>query len=164
LGDHGLAVLAARGQLGFTIDVESDVAPLNGLVEALFASGAEIHVLRDPTRGGLATTLNEIARQSAVSITLEEEAIPVRPAVDSACELLGFDPLYVANEGRLIVIAAEGSADRALAALRGHPLGKEAQRIGIVEAGPAGRVRLHTRLGTTRVVEMLSGEMLPRIC
>jgi hydrogenase expression/formation protein HypE len=164
LGDHGLAVLGARGQLGFTIDVESDVAPLNGLVEALFESGAEIHVLRDPTRGGLATTLNEIARQSAVSITLEEEAIPVRPAVDSACELLGFDPLYVANEGRLIVIAAGGSADKLLAALRAHPFGKEGQRIGVVEAGPAGRVRLRTRLGTTRVVEMLSGEMLPRIC
>jgi len=164
LGDHGLAVLAARGQLGFTIDVESDVAPLNGLVEALFASGAEIHVLRDPTRGGLATTLNEIARQSAVAITLEEEVILVRPAVASACELLGFDPLYVANEGRLIVIAAEGSVANALAALRAHPLGQEAQRIGLVESGPAGRVRLHTRLGTTRVIEMLSGEMLPRIC
>ena len=164
LGDHGLAVLAARGQLGFTIDVESDVAPLNGMVEALFASGAEIHAMRDPTRGGLATTLNEIARQSAVSITLEEEAIPVRPAVASACELLGFDPLYVANEGRLVVISAGGSADAALTALRHHPLGREARRIGVVESGRAGRVRLHTPLGTTRVIAMLSGEMLPRIC
>jgi hydrogenase expression/formation protein HypE len=164
LGDHGMAVLSARGQLGFTIDVESDVAPLNGLIEAVFASGAEIHVMRDPTRGGLATTLNEIARQSGVSITLEEASIPVRPAVASACELLGFDPLYVANEGRLIVIAAAGGAAAALKALRGHPLGAEAQPIGVVEPGPAGRVRLRTRLGTTRVVEMLSGEMLPRIC
>jgi len=164
LGDHGLAVLAARGQLGFTIDVESDVAPINGMVETLFASGAELHVLRDPTRGGLATTLNEIARQSAVAITLEEEAIPVRPAVASACELLGFDPLYVANEGRVIVIAAAASANQTLAALQEHLLGREARRIGQVEAGPAGRVRLHTRLGTTRVIEMLSGEMLPRIC
>jgi hydrogenase expression/formation protein HypE len=164
LGDHGLAVLAARGQLGFAIDVESDVAPLNGLVEALFASGAEVHVLRDPTRGGLATTLNEIARQSGVAITLEEAAVPVRPSVASACELLGFDPLYVANEGRLVVVAAGDSADTALAALRGHPLGLAAVRIGVVEAGPPGRVRLRTRLGTTRVVEMLSGEMLPRIC
>jgi hydrogenase expression/formation protein HypE len=163
LGDHGLAVLAARGQLGFDIDVESDVAPLNGMVEALFASGAEMHVLRDPTRGGLATTLNEIARQSGVSITLEEESIPVRPAVASACELLGFDPLYVANEGRLIVIAVERSAVDVLAALRDHPLGR-AQQIGRVEATPPGRVRLHTRLGTARVIEMLSGEMLPRIC
>jgi hydrogenase expression/formation protein HypE len=164
LGDHGLAVLAARGQLGFTIDVESDVAPLNGLVEALFASGAEIHVLRDPTRGGVATTLNEIAGQSAVSITLEETAVPVRPAVASACELLGFDPLYVANEGRLIAIVARASAEMALATLRRHPLGRGAQQIGEVGQGPAGRVRLQTRLGTMRVVEMLSGEMLPRIC
>jgi hydrogenase expression/formation protein HypE len=164
LGDHGLAVLAARGQLGFAIDVESDVAPLNGLVEALFASGADLHVLRDPTRGGLATTLNEIARQSALMITIEEPAVPVRPAVASACELLGFDPLYVANEGRLVAMVAEGSAEVALAALRGHPLGREAVRIGAVETGPAGRVRMRTRLGTLRVLEMLSGEMLPRIC
>jgi hydrogenase expression/formation protein HypE len=164
LGDHGLAVLAARGQLGFDIEVESDVAPLNSLVEALFASGAEIHTLRDPTRGGLATTLNEIAQQSRTSITLDEDAIPVRPAVASACELLGFDPLYVANEGRVVAVVAPGSADQALSALRGHPLGSMAQRIGLVEAGPAGRVRLRTRLGTMRVVEMLSGEMLPRIC
>jgi len=164
LGDHGLAVLAARGQLGFAIDVESDVAPLNGLVESLFGSGAEVHVLRDPTRGGLATTLNEIARQSAVAITLDEASIPVRAAVASACELLGFDPLYIANEGRLIVVVAGASAEAALAALCRHPLGWEARRIGQVEAGPPGRVRLRTRLGTTRVVEMLSGEMLPRIC
>lgn len=164
LGDHGLAVLAARGQLGFAIDVDSDVAPLNGMVEALFDAGVEIHVLRDPTRGGLATTLNEIAGQSHVSITLDEEAIPVRPAVASACELLGFDPLYVANEGRVVVIAAAEAGESALKALRAHPLGRQAQRIGLVEAGPAGRVRLRTRLGTTRVVEMLSGEMLPRIC
>lgn len=164
LGDHGLAVLAARGQLGFAIDVESDVAPLNGLVEALFASGAEVHVLRDPTRGGLATTLNEIAVQSEVSITLEESAIPIRPAVASACELLGFDPLYVANEGRLVAIVSAGAAEAGLEALRGHALGREAQRIGLVEPGPPGRVRVRTRLGTTRVVEMLSGENLPRIC
>jgi hydrogenase expression/formation protein HypE len=164
LGDHGLAVLAARGQLGFTIDVESDMAPLNGLVEALFASGAEIHALRDPTRGGLATTLNEIARQSGVAMSIEEPAVPVRPSVASACELLGFDPLYVANEGRLVAVVAGASADTALSTLRGHPLGLQAARIGVVEAGPPGRVRLRTRLGTTRVVEMLSGEMLPRIC
>ncbi len=164
LGDHGLAVLAARGQLGFAIDVESDVAPLNGLVETLFDSGAEVHVLRDPTRGGVATTLNEIARQSGVSITLDEEAIPVRPAVVSACELLGFDPLFVANEGRVVAIVAPGSGQAALEAVWKHPLGSEARQIGVVEAGPAGRVRLKTRLGTTRVVEMLSGEMLPRIC
>src|SRR3990172_1637401 len=147
VGDHGLAVLAARGQLGFAIDVESDVAPLNGLVEALFDAGVEIHVLRDPTRGGLATTLNEIAQQSGASITLEEEAIPVRPAVASACELLGFDPLYVANEGRLVVIAAGEASDAALKALRAHPLGRGAQRIGVVEGTPAGRGRPRARLG-----------------
>jgi hydrogenase expression/formation protein HypE len=140
------------------------MAPLNGLVEALFASGAEVHVLRDPTRGGLATTLNEIARQSGVAMSIEEQAVPVRPSVASACELLGFDPLYVANEGRLVALVAGGSADTALAALRSHPLGLQAVHIGVVEAGPPGRVRLRTRLGTTRVVEMLSGEMLPRIC
>jgi hydrogenase expression/formation protein HypE len=164
LGDHGLAVLAARGQLGFAIDVESDVAPLNGLVEALFESGAEVHVLRDPTRGGLATTLNEIAQQSGVALTIEEPAIPVRPAVASACELLGFDPLYIANEGRLVVLVAEVGAEAALAALRAHPFGRQAARIGVVEAGPSGRVRLRTRLGTSRVIEMLNGELLPRIC
>lgn len=164
LGDHGLAVLAARGQLGFAIEVESDVAPLNGLVEALFESGAEVHVLRDPTRGGVATSLNEIAAQSAVSITLEEMAIPIRPAVASACELLGFDPLYVANEGRMVAIVPAGDAEAALAALQAHPQGREARRIGQVDAGSPGRVRVRTRLGTTRVVEMLSGEMLPRIC
>jgi hydrogenase expression/formation protein HypE len=164
LGDHGLAVLAARGQLGFAVEVASDVAPLNGLVEALFECGAEVHVLRDPTRGGLATTLNEIARQSGVTITLEELDLPVREAVVSACELLGFDPLYVANEGRVAAVVAEESAEPALAALRAHPLGREARRIGVVEAGPAGRVRMRTRLGTMRVVDMLSGEMLPRIC
>lgn len=164
LGDHGLAVLAARGQLGFAVEVESDVAPLNGLVEALFAGGAEVHVLRDPTRGGLATTLCEIAGQSGVSITVAEEDLPVRPAVASACELLGFDPVYVANEGRLVAIVHPDSADRALAAMRNHPLGREAGRIGLVEADSPGRVRMRTRLGTMRVVEMLSGEMLPRIC
>ena len=164
LGDHGLAVLAARGNLGFAIDVESDVAPLNGLVEDLFAAGAAVHVLRDPTRGGLATTLNEIAAQSAMMVTLDEASIPVRPSVASACELLGFDPLYIANEGRLIAIVDPATAEAALAALRRHPLGREAARIGSIEAGPAGRVRLRTRLGTLRVVEMLSGEMLPRIC
>jgi hydrogenase expression/formation protein HypE len=120
--------------------------------------------LRDPTRGGLATTLNEIADQSGVSITLEELAIPIRPAVASACELLGFDPLYVANEGRLVAIVPAEAAEVALGALQAHSLGREAQCIGSVEAGPPGRVRVRTRLGTTRIVEMLSGEMLPRIC
>ena len=164
VGDHGMAVLAARGGLDFAIDAVSDVAPLNGLVEAMFAACADLHVLRDPTRGGVATTLNEIARQSAVSILLDEESIPVHPAVAAACELLGFDPLYIANEGKLVAMVPPESAPDVLAAMRAHPLGREACRIGVVEPGPAGRVGMRTRLGTTRVVDMLSGEMLPRIC
>ena len=167
IGDHGMAVLAARGGLAFAIDVASDVAPLNGMVEAMFAvrgAGAAMHVLRDPTRGGVATTLNEIARQSGVSMMLEEEAIPVRAAVAAGCELLGFDPLYVANEGKLVAIVADEAAVEVLSAMRSHPLGREACRIGAVQSGPVGRVGLRTRLGTTRVVDMLSGEMLPRIC
>jgi hydrogenase expression/formation protein HypE len=164
VGDHGLAVLAARGGLDFAIDAVSDVAPLNGLVEAMFAASADLHVLRDPTRGGVATTLNEIARQSAVSILLDEESVPVHPAVAAACELLGFDPLYIANEGKLVVMVPAVSAPEVLAAMRAHPLGRDACQIGIVEQGPAGRVGMRTRLGTTRVVDMLSGEMLPRIC
>ena len=167
LGDHGMAVLAARGGLDFAIDVASDMAPLNELVESMFAASegsGELHVLRDPTRGGAATTLNEIARQSGVSMLLEEDAIPVRPAVASGCELLGFDPLYVANEGKLVAIVSPGAADDVLAAMRAHPLGRDANRIGVVQDGPAGRVGMRTRLGTTRVVDMLSGEMLPRIC
>jgi hydrogenase expression/formation protein HypE len=117
IGDHGIAVLAARGELGFEIDVKSDVAPLNGLVAAMLETGAEIHTLRDPTRGGLATTLNEIALQSGVGIVLEEEAIPVRPAVAAACEVLGFDPLYVANEGKLVAFAAQKDAEIILQAM-----------------------------------------------
>jgi hydrogenase expression/formation protein HypE len=164
VGDHGMAVLAARGGLDFAIDAVSDVAPLNGLVEAMFTACADLHVLRDPTRGGVATTLNEIARQSAVSILLDEESIPVHPAVAAACELLGFDPLYIANEGKLVAMVPPESAPDVLDAMRAHPLGRDACRIGVVQQGPAGRVGLRTRLGTTRVVDMLSGEMLPRIC
>jgi hydrogenase expression/formation protein HypE len=164
MGDHGIAVLAARGELAFEAEVASDVAPLNGLVEALFAASAGMHVLRDPTRGGLATTLNEIARQSQVAIEVSEESIPVHSAVASACELLGFDPLYVANEGKLVAIVDPAAAEAVLAAMRGHPLGREATRIGQVLPDPAGRVTLATGYGTTRLLDMMSGEMLPRIC
>jgi hydrogenase expression/formation protein HypE len=164
IGDHGMAVLAARGGLDFAIDVASDVAPLNGLVEAMFRARQDLHVLRDPTRGGVATTLNEIARQSGVAMLLDEDAVPVRPAVAAACELLGFDALYVANEGKLVAMVPARAADEVLAAMRAHPLGRDACRIGTVQDGPAGRVGMRTRLGTTRVVDMLSGEMLPRIC
>lgn len=164
VGDHGIAVLAARGGLQFEAEVESDCAPLGGLVEALFEAGLEVHVLRDPTRGGLATTLNEIARQSGVGVVLDEAAVPVRPAVQAACELLGFDPLHVACEGRMVVIAPGAQAERALQAMRAAPHGAGACVVGEVTAAPAGRVWMRTRIGATRVVEMLAGEMLPRIC
>jgi hydrogenase expression/formation protein HypE len=164
IGDHGIAVLGARGELQFESEIESDVAPLNGLVEALFDACKTIHALRDPTRGGVATTLNEIAVQSGVGIRLEEETIPVEPAVLAACEMLGFDPLYVANEGKLVVILPEEEAEAALAALRSEPYGHGACRIGVVEEGQAGRVLMHTAIGGTRVVDVLAGEMLPRIC
>jgi hydrogenase expression/formation protein HypE len=164
IGDHGIAVLAARGELGFETDLESDVAPLNGLVARLLEACSGVHVLRDPTRGGLGTTLNEIARQSGVCIEIEEQAIPVRPQVQAACEMLGFDPLYIANEGKLVAIVAPEDAEKALEAMRGERYGAEAVAIGKVGAAPAGRVLLRTNLGSRRVVEMLAGEMLPRIC
>jgi hydrogenase expression/formation protein HypE len=164
IGDHGIAVLAARGELAFETTLESDIAPLNGLVEAMFSVTDDIHVLRDPTRGGLATTLNEIAKQSQVCITLEETAIPVSPPVEAACEMLGFDPLYVANEGKLIAIVPPENADAILEEMKKHKYGLEACRIGEIIAAPKGRVLLRTTIGGTRVVDVLSGEMLPRIC
>jgi hydrogenase expression/formation protein HypE len=164
IGDHGLAVLSARGELGFEVAVESDTAPLNGLVRAMLAASEGVHVLRDPTRGGLATTLNEIAQQSQAGIVLEEGQIPVRPAVAAACEILGFDPLYVANEGKLVAMVAPEAAEQVLAAMRATRYGEEAAVIGRVQAAPAGRVLLRTALGSHRVMEMLAGEMLPRIC
>ncbi len=164
VGDHGIAVLAARGELAFEATVESDIAPLNGLVEAIFAVCPQVHVLRDPTRGGLATTLNEIARQSGVAVQIDEAAIPVRPAVAAACEMLGFDPIYVANEGKLVAVVPQEHAESVLAAMRGAPYGEAACRIGTVLEAPAGRVLMRTGIGGTRVVETLAGEMLPRIC
>ncbi|MBN1890949.1 MAG: hydrogenase expression/formation protein HypE [Thermoflexales bacterium] len=164
LGDHGIAVLAARGELGLEADVLSDVAPLNHLVAAMLAASAEIHVLRDPTRGGLATSLNEIACQSSVNITINETDLPVRPAVAAACEMLGFDPLYVANEGKLIAIVGREEAGQVLAAMQASKYGKEAVIIGEVREAPPKRVLMQTALGSTRVVDVLAGEMLPRIC
>ena len=164
VGDHGIAVLAARGELAFETTIESDVAPLNGLVEAMFEVTNDIRVLRDPTRGGIATALNEIAKQSKVAIHLDEAAIPIQPSVEAACEMLGFDPLYVANEGKLVAIVSAQTADAILAAMRNHEYGEEACRIGEVIADPVGRVLMRTAIGGTRVVDMLSGEMLPRIC
>jgi hydrogenase expression/formation protein HypE len=164
LGDHGIAVLAARGELDFEAQVVSDVAPLTGLAEAMHATGAQLHVLRDPTRGGLATTLNEIAVQSRVGIEIDEDSLPVGPAVEAACEMLGFDPLYVANEGKLVAFVPEEQAEKVLAAMRAAPYGQGACRIGRVTREPAGRVLMRTGLGARRVVDVLSSELLPRIC
>lgn len=164
LGDHGMAVLTARGDLALQNEIESDVAPLNGMVERMFAAHTGIHAMRDPTRGGVATALNEISRQSDVAVFLDEVAIPVRPAVRAACELLGFDPLYVANEGKLLAIVAPEAEEAVLEAMRSSKYGQDACRIGEVQAAPAGRVMLHTAIGATRMVNVLSGEMLPRIC
>ncbi|MCS7059637.1 MAG: hydrogenase expression/formation protein HypE [Anaerolineae bacterium] len=165
LGRHGMAIMAVREGLEFESTIESDSAPLNGLVQQLIDSGIEIHCLRDLTRGGLASALNEIASVARASIAVEEAYIPVREDVRAACEILGFDPLYVANEGRFVAFVAAHDAERALAAMRAHPLGAGAARIGVVEAdGRAGLVTMRSRIGATRIVDMLSGEQLPRIC
>lgn len=165
IGDHGVAVLSQRESLEFETTITSDSAALHGLVAALLAAApAGVRVLRDPTRGGLATTLNEIARQSGVGLRLEEAAIPVKPQVDAACELLGLDPLYVANEGKLVAICTADTADAVLAAMRAHPLGRDAARIGVVTDDPHRFVQMDTRFGGRRVVDWLSGEQLPRIC
>jgi hydrogenase expression/formation protein HypE len=164
IGDHGIAVLSAREGLRFEGARASDSAALHGLVEALFASGAAVRCMRDPTRGGVATALNELARAGGAGMAIEEAALPVRDPVRGACELLGLDPLYVACEGRLLAIVAGGDAERALAALRAHPLGADAAIIGrIVPRAPA-PVTLTTTFGTSRVLDVLSGAQLPRIC
>jgi hydrogenase expression/formation protein HypE len=164
IGDHGIAVLAARGELNFETQIRSDVAPLNGLVLSMLEVSNEIHVLRDPTRGGLATTLNEISLQSKVGIRIYEETIPIKPAVAAACEMLGFDALYVANEGKLVAIVKKNVADDVLAVMKNHPLAGEAAIIGTITEDVGNHVTLRTNFGTTRVIDMLSGEMLPRIC
>ena len=165
VGDHGMAVLSQRESLSFQTTLRSDTAALHTLVAALMtAVPGAVRVLRDPTRGGLATTLNEIAQQSGVGMRLQEAAIPVAPEVESACELLGLDPLYVANEGKLVAIVDPAAADAALAALRRHPLGAQAARIGEVNADAHHFVQMDTRFGGRRVVDWLSGEQLPRIC
>ncbi len=164
IGDHGIAVLSARGDLDLDLDVESDVAPLNKLVGAMLKASGQIHTLRDPTRGGVASTLIEIAQQSKVGIVIDETKIPVRPAVNAACELLGFDPLYIANEGRLIAILAPENAPRVLAAMRDNKYGTESTIIGRVTSEDREQVLLKTGIGSLRVVNSLAGEMLPRIC
>lgn len=163
-GDHGIAVMAAREGLDAG-SVRSDSASLWGLVEALMeTAGSALHVLRDPTRGGVATTLKEIARQSAVTLTIDEASVPVDPQVRGICGILGLDPMYVANEGKLLAFVAPDRAEAALEALRRLPLGREAAIIGTVEQGEPGRVRMQTSVGGMRLVEMLAGEQLPRIC
>jgi hydrogenase expression/formation protein HypE len=164
IGDHGMAVLGARGELGFESTIQSDVAPLNHLIDSMLDASSQIHVLRDPTRGGLATTLNEIAAQSDVGIRLEEGSIPVHPEVRAASEMLGFDPLYIANEGKLVAMVPSEDAAAVLNAMRASAYGQEAVIIGEVVSEPRGRVLLRTALGSTRIVDMLAGEMLPRIC
>ncbi len=166
VGDHGVAVLSQRESLEFETTIESDTAALHGLVARLLAAVPEgaVRTLRDPTRGGLATTLNEIARQSKVGLLLDERAIPVRPQVHAACELLGLDPLYIANEGKCLVVCADAHADTALEALRSHPLGRDAARIGRVVDDPQHFVQMATGFGGRRMVDWLSGEPLPRIC
>ena len=168
IGRHGIAIMAVREGLAFESTIESDCAPLNGIILALLEAGIEIHCLRDLTRGGLASTLVEIAEATKLHCELDEISIPVREDVRGACEILGFDPLYVANEGRFAAFIPAREAERALAILRRHPLGAEAQVIGSVNAvgeeGHKGLVTLRSRIGAKRVVDMISGEQLPRIC
>ncbi len=164
MGDHGIAVLSTREGLSFQTKIESDSAPLNGLVSAMLEVSRNIHVLRDPTRGGVATALNEVAKQSGVGIRLEESSLPVRPQVNAACEMLGLDPLYVANEGKVLVLVPSEDAELVLDSMRQHPLGKDGCIIGEVVSDYPGRVVLQTGIGGRRIVDMLSGEQLPRIC
>jgi hydrogenase expression/formation protein HypE len=166
IGEHGVAVLSKRESLEFETAIVSDTAALHGLVAAMLAAAppGAVHALRDPTRGGLGTTLNEIARQSGVGMLVDEAAIPVQPQVEAACELLGLDPLYIANEGKLVAAVAAEAADAVLAAMRAHPLGARAARIGTVVDDPHRFVQMATRFGGRRIVDWLSGEPLPRIC
>jgi len=164
IGDHGIAILSKRENLEFETEIRSDSAALNGLVADMIEAERGIAVLRDPTRGGLATALNEIAHASGVGIALVEEDIPVRPDVHAACELLGLDPLYIANEGKLICICEAGAAEKLLEVMRAHPLGKQARKIGEVVEDPDAIVVMETGFGGSRVVDWLSGEQLPRIC
>ncbi|MGA7981409.1 MAG: hydrogenase expression/formation protein HypE [Chromatiaceae bacterium] len=164
IGDHGVAVMSKRENLGFETAIESDTAALHGLVAAMLETAPCIHCLRDPTRGGLATTLNELAHQSGVGMQIRESAIPVRSEVAAACELLGLDPLYVANEGKLVAICPGERAEILLAAMHGHPLGAKAAVIGEVVDDPHHFVQMETAFGGQRIVDWLAGEQLPRIC
>ena len=165
LAEHGIAIMSAREGLAFSTTTSSDCAPLNSLVRCMLdVCASEIHCMRDPTRGGVASTLNELAAQSGVAITVDEDSLPVRPEVRSACEMLGLDPLYVANEGKLVAVVSPTGASRLLQVMRAHPLGADSVDIGEVVEGRPGRVVLRTHLGPTRLIQMLAGELLPRIC
>jgi hydrogenase expression/formation protein HypE len=164
IGDHGIAVMSQREGLKFSVPIQSDCAPLNNLVARMLEISHNIHALRDPTRGGLATSLNEIARQSNVGIKISEEKIPIDDGVRAACELLGFDALYIANEGKLVAIVSAGDAEKIVTEMKQNPYGNSAVIIGEVTAEHKGKVIMTTRLGTSRIVDMLSGELLPRIC
>jgi hydrogenase expression/formation protein HypE len=164
IGDHGMAVMLARGDLALEADIVSDTAPLHTLVEDLLAAAPSTRWLRDATRGGVGTVCNELARSCDLTVVLDEDALPVRPPVAASCELLGIDPLYVANEGKLVAVVAREEASAALAALRRHPLGRDAAVIGEICAEPPGIVVLRTRFGGTRIVDRLVGDPLPRIC
>ncbi len=164
IADHGMTILSRREGFSFDSDLKSDSAPLNRMVQEMLSVSKNIHVLRDPTRGGVGSTLNEIALQSKVGIRLREDKIPVRPDVAGICELLGFDPLYVANEGKLLAFVSPEDADKVLAAVRENEFGKNAQFIGEVVEEHPGKVFMTTRIGGSRIVDMLTGEQLPRIC
>ena len=164
IGDHGIAIMSQREGLRFSMALESDCAPLNKLVSQMLEVSSKIHCLRDPTRGGLATTLNEFARQSKAGIVVEEVKIPVKEEVKAACELLGLDPIYVANEGKLVAIVDPSDADKILAQMKRNIYGKDAAIIGEITKEHPGKVIMKTKLGPSRIVDMLSGELLPRIC
>jgi hydrogenase expression/formation protein HypE len=164
IGEHGVAILSTREGLGFEGDVKSDTAPLFGLVSAMLEAYPDIHAMRDPTRGGVAATLVEIAARRQLGMTVEEAVLPVSDAVRGACEMLGLDPLLIANEGKLVAFVPREGADAVLAAMRAHPLGREAVRIGEVVDGPRGRVVMQTLIGGQRFVDLPFGEPLPRIC
>ena len=164
MGDHGVAIMSSRENLEFETSIKSDSAALHTMIADMIKVAPNIHCLRDPTRGGLATTLNELSHQSSVGIRLQESSIPVRPAVKAACELLGLDPLYVANEGKLICICPQEDAERLLEVMQAHPLGNESAIIGEVVEDQHGFVQMETSFGGSRMVDWLVGEQLPRIC
>ncbi len=164
IGEHGVAVLIERGDFHFDADIVSDCAPLAGLIKEILKTDSHVKFMRDPTRGGLATTLNEIVEGMEFGIVASEEDIPVREEVKAACEMLGLDPLYVANEGKVVIVAADTHAEEILGIMRAHPLGRDSRIIGEVIENPAGKVLMKTRIGGTRIIGMIAGDQLPRIC